>query len=69
MNTCTRCNGTMVTEWVGYKIDPIQDRCLNCGDITSPLIRKNRSLPQDPGYSPVPEWADLFDGKGVAIEP
>jgi uncharacterized Zn finger protein len=70
MIPCQRCGGTVVHERTTYKDDPWQDRCLNCGDINSNLITRNRReetkrrieealLEQTFNPGPVPEYQDV----------
>jgi RNase P subunit RPR2 len=48
---CQKCNGLVVIERTPHtrdedtSYDPIQERCLNCGRISSRLIRKNLAKP------------------------
>lgn len=46
---CQRCGGFVVQEWLVDKYDPENQRvggyrCVNCGDLTEPLLVQHRSV-------------------------
>jgi hypothetical protein len=48
---CAKCGGLQVVEPTygpEAKLDPVQERCLNCGRIDSRLIRLNRKRGPEP---------------------
>ena len=69
---CQRCQGWMITDHfmdvlnVGGQMDFRGWRCLNCGDITDPIIvRHNKSAASAPAKSRRRWWGSLLVKSGA----